>query len=64
VERLGGQDVALSNARSAATALSQERADRIEVELFLEQLTQQPTADAWDQRLVDAESAPRSGVGR
>lgn len=64
VERLGSQQVALSNARSAATALSQARADRIEVELFVEQLADQHTQDAWDRRLVDSGSGQRRDLGR
>ena len=37
VDRLVGQQVALENARTAASALAQRRVDRLEVDHYLEQ---------------------------
>lgn len=42
-ERLADQDIALANARGAATALARRRVERLEVENFLEQHRR----DAW-----------------
>jgi hypothetical protein len=45
-ERLADQDLAVANARGAATALARSRVERLEVENFLEQKRR----DAWSGR--------------